>query len=84
MGYYNVNPMLIIQAIRNGQNPQQLLLNILQNNMANTPLGAHLFELAKNGKTAEIEQIVRNISAQRGIDYDREFPAFLNMLGIKK
>ena len=29
---YNVNPMLLVQAIKNGQNPQQLMLNILQNN----------------------------------------------------
>lgn len=58
----NVNPMLLVQAIKNGQNPQQLMLNILENNMSSSPMGANLYQLAKNGNTAEIERIVRNIA----------------------
>lgn len=81
---YNVNPMLLVQAIKNGQNPQQLMLNILENNMSSTPFGANLLELAKNGKTADIEKIVRNIAKQRGIDFDKEFPAFVEMMGLNK
>ena len=81
---YNVNPMLLVQAIKNGQNPQQLMLNILENNMSGTPLGDNLIELAKNGKGADIEKIVRNIAEQKGIDFDKEFPAFVEMLGLKK
>lgn len=81
---YNVNPLLLVQAIKNGQNPQQLMLNILENNMSGTPLGDNLIELAKHGKSADIEEIVRNISKSRGIDYDKEFPHFMEMLGLKK
>ena len=80
---YSVNPMLLVQAIKNGQNPQQLMLNILENNMSGTPLGDNLIELAKNGKSADIEKIVRNIAKQRGINFDKEFPAFMEMLGLK-
>ena len=58
----NVNPMLLVQAIKNGQNPQQLMLNILENNMSSSPVGANLYQLAKSGNTAEIERIVRNIA----------------------
>ena len=79
---YNVNPLLLVQAIKNGQNPQQLMLNILENNMSGTPLGDNLIELAKNGNSADIEKIVRNIAKQRGIDFDKEFPAFLDMIGL--
>ena len=78
----NVNPMLLVQAIKNGQNPQQLMLNILENNMSSTPMGANLYELARNGKTADIEKIVRNIAKSRGIDFDTEFPHFVEMLGL--
>jgi hypothetical protein len=81
---YNVNPMLLVQAIKNGQNPQQLMLNILENNMSGTPLGDNLIELARNGNGADIEKIVRNIAKQRGIDFDKEFPAFIEMMGLKK
>ena len=81
---YNVNPMLLVQAIKNGQNPQQLMLSILENNMSGTPLGDNLIELARKGKSADIEAIVRNISKQRGIDFDKEFPLFIQMLGLNQ
>lgn len=77
-----MNPMELIQMIRNGQNPQQLTLNILEQQMGGTPLGANLLDLAKNNKTEEIEQIARNIAQQRGLDYDKEFAAFKKMLGL--
>ena len=80
---YNVDPMQIIQAIKNGQNPQQLLLNIMKNNLSYSPLGANLYRLAQEGKTSEIERIARNLAQQRGIDYDKEFPAFVQKLGLK-
>ena len=79
---YNVNPIMLVQAIKNGQNPQQLMLNILQNNMSGTPLGDNLINLVKNGRGNEIEQIVRNLTKQRGIDFDTEFPKFVQTLGL--
>lgn len=80
---YNVDPQLIIQAIRTGQNPQQLMLNIMKNNMSQTPLGANLFKLAQEGNTPAIERIARNLAQERGIDYDKEFSAFVHRLGLK-
>lgn len=71
-----VDPMKLIQQIKNGQNPQQLILSILENQMGNTPMGANLINLARNNQTAEIEKIVRNITQQRGLDFDKEFNAF--------
>lgn len=77
------NPMQIIQMIRSGQNPEQIVINILENQMQNTPMGKNLLNLAKNNKEAEIENIVRNIAEERGIDFDKEFTAFKQMLGVK-
>jgi hypothetical protein len=57
-----VDPMMLIQQIKSGQNPQQLILSILENQMGNTPMGANLINLARNNQTAEIEKIVRNIT----------------------
>ena len=73
---YQVNPMQLIMMIKNGQNPQQLLMNVLENQMQDTPLRANLLNLARNNNTAEIERIARNIAAQKGVDYDKEFNAF--------
>ena len=71
-----VNPMQLIMMIKNGQNPQQLMLNVLENQMQDTPFGANLLNLARNNNTKEIEKIARNLAAQRGIDFDKEFNAF--------
>lgn len=79
---YQVNPAILIQMIKNGQNPQQLMLSVLQN-QAGTPMGANLLNLAKNGQTAEIEKIARNLTAQRGGDFDTEFRAFKKMIGFE-
>lgn len=70
----------VVQQIRQGQNPQQLMLNMLQ--QINNPISANLFNLAQQGKTKEIEQVARNIMRQQGKDFDTEFRAFRQTLGL--
>ena len=77
-----MDPMQIIQMIKNGQNPQQLIISILQNNYGQTPFGANLLQLAKENKTQEIEQIARNLCQQRGVDFDTAFKEFRNNLNL--
>ena len=77
------NPMQVIMAMKNGQNPQQIVMNMLQERMSKTPMGQNLIALAQNNQTAQIEQIARNICNQRGIDFDKEFNSFKDSLGIK-
>lgn len=79
---YPVDPHRLVQMIKQGQNPQQLMLSILEG-QAGTPLGANLLNLAKNGQTAEIEKVVRNLYEQQGRDFDSEFKAFKNMFGFE-
>lgn len=77
-----VNPMQFIQMIKCGQNPQQLMMNYIQSEMGNTPMGQNLLQLAQSGNTKQIEQIVRNLAAQKGVDFDSEFNAFKQSLGL--
>ena len=78
-----VNPMQLIQAIKQGQNPQQLMISVLENQMSNTPVGQNLLSLAKQGNSAGIEQFARNMFQQNGRDFDTEFTNFKQTLGIK-
>lgn len=78
---YPVDPNRLIQMIKQGQNPQQLMLSILEG-QAGTPMGANLLKLARNGQTAEIEKIARNLCKERGVDFDQEFNNFRRMLGV--
>lgn len=77
------DPINFLQMIKSGQNPQQLMLNYLETQMSGSPMGANLLNLAKNNKTAEIEQIARNIYRNQGKDFDKEFNSFKQMLGIR-
>lgn len=81
MNRYSIDPGRLIQMIKSGQNPQQLMLSILEG-QARSPLETNLLNLAKQGKTKEIEQIARNLSAERGIDFDKEFEAFKQKWGL--
>ena len=77
----NVNPVDLITMIKNGQNPQQLVLNILESNLAQVnPIAANLLDLAKHNRTAEIEKVARNLCQQKGIDFDKEFNNFKSNL----
>ena len=75
-------PMQLIQMIKSGKNPQQLVIAVLEQQMGNTPVGKNLLTLAKQGKTNDIEQIVRNLAQQQGVDFDKEFTNFRHMLGM--
>lgn len=77
-----MNPMQLIQMIRNGGNPQQMVMNVLEQQMGSTPMGQNLMQLAKNGNEAGIEQIARNMCQQRGLDFDKEFASFKSMMGL--
>ena len=73
----------ILAAIKNGQNPQQLIMSVLEGEMSNTPMGQNLLRLAKEQRGDEIEKIARNLCAQRGLDFDKEFMSFKQRIGLK-
>lgn len=77
-----MNPMQLIQMLRSGQNPQQLAMHLLESQMGQTPMGQNLINLARNGQSADIEQIARNLAKQQGVDFDKEFTSFKQMLGL--
>lgn len=77
---YPVDPKQLIQMIKQGQNPEQLLLSILEGQAGSNPMSANLLSLAKNKDAKGLEQIARNIFAQRGLDFDTEFNALKQML----
>jgi hypothetical protein len=79
---YQVNPLQIIQMIKGGQNPQQLMLNIMQQNMGNNPVYSNLMQLAQNNQTKDIEAFARNYAKQQGFDFDKEFNSFKRNLGL--
>ena len=79
---YPVDPKMLIQLIRQGQNPQQLMLSVLQGQAYNNPLGKNLLSLAQSGRTDELEKVIRNLYTQQGgKDFDKDFEAFKRAIG---
>lgn len=77
-----VSPANLIAMIKQGQNPQQLMMSVLENQMQGTPLGDNLLTLAKNNQTGDIEKIVRNLFQQKGLNYDQALSNLKNVLGL--
>ena len=80
---YPVNPLMLIQMIKQGQNPQQLLMSILESSAASNPINANLLDMVKQNRTADIEAFARNYFASQGKDFDSEFKAFKKTYGLK-
>ncbi len=75
----NVNPIQLIQMIKSGQNPQQLIMSIFQGNSNNNPILQNAINLAQKGDVSALEIIARNLAQQRGLDFDKEFTKFKQM-----
>lgn len=76
----NVNPMQLIQMIKGGKNPQQLVLSILQQQGQNNPIINNAMNMAQNGNSSGLEMLARNLAAQRGLDFDKEIANLRNQL----
>lgn len=71
----NVNPMQLIRLIKGGYNPQQLVMNILQQ-QNNNPVIQNAVNLAQNGNVAALRSLAQNLATQKGLDFDTEFAKF--------
>ena len=79
----SMTPINLIQMIRNGGSPQQLVLSMLGTQAENNPMLANLIDLAKQNRTQEMEKIARNLFAEKGLDYDKEFNDFKQIIKNK-
>lgn len=64
------NPMNLLKMLKSGGNPQQIAMNILSNNSQGNPIIENALNMANQGNMSGVEQLVRNICKNRGIDAD--------------
>ena len=76
-----MNPMQLIQMMKSG-NPQQQMLQIMEQELGNTPMGQNLLQMARQGRTQDIESFARNFCQSRGVDFDSAFAAFKQKYGF--
>ena len=73
----------ILQMIMSGQNPVQLLMNILTQNMgANNPSYNNLSNMVQHQDARGLEAFARNLAQTQGLDFDQAFADFKRGLGL--
>lgn len=72
----------IVNMIKNG-NPQQLIMGMLQQKANQNPMFANILNLVQAGDTQGVENIVRNMFTEKGMDFDKEFNSFKRTFGFK-
>lgn len=77
-----MNPIQLIGMMKNSGNPEQFMINMLEQQSGNNPLLLNLVNLAKSGNQTGIEQVARNILKERGFDFDKEFKDFKQQFGL--
>lgn len=76
-----MNPMQLIQMIRNGQDPSSFLVNALR--QGQNPMANNVASLIENHDTQGLEALARNLCQSQGKDFDKEFASFIQQMGLK-
>lgn len=64
----------MVNLIKNGGNPEQLMFQYLRG--LKNPIGDNLAAMAESHDSRGLEQFARNLCAQKGLDFDKEFNNF--------
>ena len=73
------NMMDFMKLVKNG-NPQEIVMNILQQDaQRGNQVAGTLIQMINSGDSRGIEQVARNIAKEKGIDFDKEFNSFKQM-----
>ena len=78
-----MNPMQLMQMIRNGGNPQQAIINIMKNQSGNSPVINNAINMMEKGDSAGLEKLARNLCKEKGINHDDMLSQVKNQFGIK-
>jgi len=78
-----MNPMALIQMLRNGGNPQAILMNVMKQNTGNNPVLNNAMQMAEKNDYKGIEQLARNLGREKGVQVDDLFNQIKGQLGMK-
>lgn len=69
------NPMQIINMLKGMKSPKEAVISMVKSN--NNPMIKNLVEMAEKGNSKGVEDFARNLYAQQGRDFDKEFGEFM-------
>lgn len=75
-----MNQLQQIAMLMRGRNPEQVALQIIQNQKITDPNITQLVQFAQSGNTNDFVNLAQQIFKQRGLNLDDEFNNFMKML----
>lgn len=70
------NPLQFMNMLKGIKNPKEAVINMIKSN--NNPMLKNLVEMAEKGENDKIEEFARNLYAQQGKNFDKEFNDFMS------
>ena len=70
------NPTQFMNMLKGIKSPKDAVINMIKSN--NNPMIKNLVEMAEKGDSKGVEEFARNLYAQQGRDFDKEFGEFMN------
>lgn len=78
-----MNPMQLIQMIKSGGNPQQMIMNMMRKNAGSNPVMNNALQMMEKGDNAGLEKLARNLCKERNIDPDEAANQIKSQFGMK-
>lgn len=79
----NINPKQIAKNMLGINNPKEMVMQALAQQGNNNPILNNLVDMANKNDYAGVEQFARNLYKENGKDFDAEFNAFKQKMGMK-
>lgn len=76
-----INPMQFMQIMQS-KNPQQAMMNVLNQQSRNNPILKNVFNMVQNGDSKGIEEMARNLAKEKGINADEAVQQIRKQFGI--
>ena len=75
--------MQIMQMMKNGGNPQQMLMNMMKQQAGSNPIMNNALQMMEKGDNAGLEKLARNLCSEKGINADEAFNQIKGQFGMK-
>lgn len=78
-----MNPMQIMQMMKGGGNPQQMIMNVMRQQAGSNPVMNNALQMMEKGDNAGLEKLARNLCKERNINPDEAFNQIKGQFGMK-
>ncbi len=78
-----MNPVQIMQMMKNGGNPKQMIMNMMKQQAGSNPVMSNALQMMEKGDNAGLEKLARNLCSEKGINADEAFNKIKGQFGMK-